>query len=48
LELYRSVLKEETSSGSNVRFATRRIRQLDEDRGEKVTATMIEKDPREP
>lgn len=48
LELYRTVLKEETSNESNVRFSARRIKQLDEDRGAEVTAKMIEKDPREP
>lgn len=47
LELYRSVLKDETASNSNVRFSTRRIRQLDEDRGE-VTAKIVEKDADEP
>lgn len=46
LELYRTVLKEETADGGNLRFANRRIKQLDEDRGE-VTAKMVEQDPRE-
>ena len=47
LELYRSVMKDETANGSNLRFASRRVRQLDKDRGE-VTAKMVEKDPNEP
>lgn len=49
LELYRASIKDEGDTGSNARFATRRIKQLDENRGEdKITARMIEKDPREP
>jgi len=47
LELYQSVLKEESASGSNVRFANRRIRQLGKDRGD-VTAQVVETDDREP
>lgn len=47
LELYQSVLKDESANGSNVRFATRRIRQLGSDRGE-VTAQVVETDDREP
>jgi len=46
LELYRSVLKDEAESGSNVRFATRRIEQLIRDQGA-VTAqvTNVDKVP---